>query len=570
MHCGKFRLPQKLHKEELLAFTSDFGKKLHSFLYIVGIQSVRILKRCRRRTKRFLRPVTHLLGRAYQKLIGRRVTAVKKECLRIREGFSIAGKRIRASWDRNPLHGVVECFRVTGRSMVRHRRILFGAFNVLAPVAAVILLVFTVQYWTGQNLGLVLALDGDEIATIADERVFEEATEMVNGRLVTDALGSSRVGVTPTYTLAVVDRSRYASSNTLCDKLIELSSGVIEDASGLYVDGKLIGAVKSNADLTYLLQSVLNQARGGNTEAEVSFTQNIETVPGLYPVESIISSEEMKSILFATTESEKYHTVKAGDTPLGIAAAYSMDLDSLQKMNADTDIADLMYEGEQVKVAAAKSFLTVQLTQEETYEEEIPYQTVTVKDDTKYTDYSKVTVAGQNGSQTCVDRVTYIDGEEVSREAVSRTTTQEPVNKQIVVGTKKRPTYSGSGQSSGSLMWPVPYTHYIFQSYHAYHNGIDIAASGIQGQTIVAADGGTVVSVQYLNYGYGYHVIIDHGNGMRTLYAHASRIYVTPGQQVSKGQAIAAVGSTGNSTGYHLHFEVIVNGVRYNPTNYCR
>ena len=65
---------------------------------------------------------------------------------------------------------------------------------------------------------------------------------------------------------------------------------------------------------------------------------------------------------------------------------------------------------------------------------------------------------GQNGSQNCVDRVTYIDGEEVSREAVSRTTTQEPVNKQIVVGTKKRPTYSGSGQSSGSLMWPVPYT----------------------------------------------------------------------------------------------------------------
>ena len=97
------------------------------------------------------------------------------------------------------------------------------------------------------------------------------------------------------------------------------------------------------------------------------------------------------------------------------------------------------------------------------------------------------------------------------------------------------------------------------------HTGLDIATS--TGTSIVAAAGGTVTYSGYKG-SYGYLVVISHGNGVETYYAHCSRLYVSAGMSVSQGQQIAAVGSTGNSTGPHLHLEVRLNGVALNPQNY--
>lgn len=97
------------------------------------------------------------------------------------------------------------------------------------------------------------------------------------------------------------------------------------------------------------------------------------------------------------------------------------------------------------------------------------------------------------------------------------------------------------------------------------HTGLDIAAPS--GTTIIAAASGTVTFSGYKG-SYGNMIVISHGNGIQTYYAHCSKLYVGTGTQVSQGQKIAAVGSTGNSTGPHLHLEVRVNGVAYNPQNY--
>lgn len=102
----------------------------------------------------------------------------------------------------------------------------------------------------------------------------------------------------------------------------------------------------------------------------------------------------------------------------------------------------------------------------------------------------------------------------------------------------------------------------------AYHSGVDFACP--MGTSVYASDGGYVAVVKYLNYSYGYHILINHGNGISTLYAHNSKILVSQGQTVTKGQKIAETGSTGNSTGPHLHFEVRKNGNPVNPLSYLR
>jgi len=114
---------------------------------------------------------------------------------------------------------------------------------------------------------------------------------------------------------------------------------------------------------------------------------------------------------------------------------------------------------------------------------------------------------------------------------------------------------------TGQFQWP---TNGLITQYPIwYHMAVDIANSSAPG--IAASDKGTVVLVQYLRYGYGQHVMIDHGNGFTTLYGHMSNIYVNVGDVVSRGQVIGRMGSTGRSSGIHLHFEIRKNGVTINP-----
>lgn len=140
--------------------------------------------------------------------------------------------------------------------------------------------------------------------------------------------------------------------------------------------------------------------------------------------------------------------------------------------------------------------------------------------------------------------------------------------------------YSSSSSAyvgTGEFCWPAPsYTKisspYGWRIHPIYgtkkmHTGVDLAAPG--GSNILAADGGTVISAGW-NGGYGNCVVVDHGGGISTLYAHASRLCVSKGDSVTRGQVIAKVGTTGNSTGNHLHFEVLISGKHTNPMPYIQ
>ena len=125
---------------------------------------------------------------------------------------------------------------------------------------------------------------------------------------------------------------------------------------------------------------------------------------------------------------------------------------------------------------------------------------------------------------------------------------------------------AGTVVASGQFVWPTGGT--ITQSFSWYHPGIDIANRAAP--NVVAADSGTVIYSGCISTGYGCHVIIDHGNGYRTLYAHLQAIYVSLGQGINRGVALGRMGSTGRSTGTHTHFEVIKNGVKLNPLSVLR
>lgn len=137
----------------------------------------------------------------------------------------------------------------------------------------------------------------------------------------------------------------------------------------------------------------------------------------------------------------------------------------------------------------------------------------------------------------------------------------------------------GGATGTGSFIWPVPCSTRVTSRFGARvdpftgkagtpHDGIDIDGFGNAGNSIVAADGGQVITASYDDWGYGWYVIIDHGNSTQTLYAHMSGLAVSQWDWVEQGQVIGYLGDTGRATGVHCHFEVFVNGSRTDPAAY--
>lgn len=125
---------------------------------------------------------------------------------------------------------------------------------------------------------------------------------------------------------------------------------------------------------------------------------------------------------------------------------------------------------------------------------------------------------------------------------------------------------AGAVSATGSFVWPA--FGRITQGYRWYHPAVDIANSS--GGAILAADSGTVVVAGWSNSGYGNHIIVDHGNGYKTLYAHLSSLSVVAGQRVARGVSMGQMGSTGRSTGTHLHFEIQGPSAKVDPLGYLK
>lgn len=335
----------------------------------------------------------------------------------------------------------------------------------------------------------------------------------------------------------------------------------------LFIDGNKIAVVSDKKDITDVLNNVKTESlKSFDSDAKADFTQKVEIKEGIYD-DAVIDSEKLSSIINTPVEKEVIYTVKDGDSPYSICEEYGISLDEFTKLNGE-NYDEYMFGGEKLKLKEETKLLTVKVTVRKTYVKTVKFKTETSYDNNDYADNKTVTQKGKNGKTEYTDEISYINGKKVSTKNIFKKVISKSVTEKVTVGTIEH----HYGHSNGSFLWPVPNYSMVSSTFGprwgTNHNGMDIAGSGIYGANIIASDGGTVILSQSDDSGYGMHIIIDHGNGFQTQYAHCSELFVSAGEQVYAGQVIAAVGSTGDSTGPHLHFEIIDNGTKVDPQNY--
>ena len=424
-----------------------------------------------------------------------------------------------------------------------------------------------VLFCSAYTIGTTVRYDGEVVAAVGSQSEAEEVAadlEAVTARTLgeTYSIDASRIQ----YSSGLLLRQDVVDETTLEEDLSQ-EIGLVTMAYSLYVDGELVGATPYEGALEELLQQLQTSSTDENT-ISCTFDEEVEIKHEYVPTEKVMNLGYLAELLYSTKTGEVTYTVQAGDTWSEIAEDHDMTSKELLALNPGYNI-DKIQIGEVLTLSEAVPYLTVTVKQREYYVEDVMY-------DVEYTDSAylykgdyEVTSPGEYGAADVVANVTYVNGVETERTILSSVMLKEPVTEQRLQGTKERPTWL----PTGTFRWPISgrITSYFGGRSSpggigsTNHQGIDIAGS--YGSPVYAADGGTVTYAGWMG-GYGYLVQIDHGNGYVTRYGHNSSLTVSVGDHVYKGQQIARVGSTGNSTGNHCHFEVRYNGIARNPLNY--
>ena len=564
----------KKNKNTFLTKLAAANEAVYRFHYGLGMQALRRLHRTRRALVTATAPLRRRLTLLWRRTVTRRVRRLGRAWKFFLAGFPAAGRELAAAAKRG-VFSVFPCFgSLVVRAYRRHRSQLTKAWVFVGPAAALVVLCVTVGAWVNTKFCLELTYRGESLGYIDNAIVYNEAAGMATDRVV-NVDNSFSVEASPKFAIAIKGDNAVMDNGELCDAILRTAGDSIAEATGLYVDGAFVGAMESSTELTAVLDSIKDGRYDKNDSAQrAEFIQDVKTVEGLFPAASVTDKAALKAKLISEAVVKKTYTVQAGDTLSTIAVRNNMTTAQLRAMNPAFANTDIVRVGDELVVQKPQAFLQVKVIKTVQYTEKINYKTVYTNNTARPVTWSVVKTKGQEGSQDIVAEVTYIDGVETSRKTVSKTVTKQPVTKVVERGTK--PVYAsgsevvvGDGVTKGQMSWPVPICSNMSRGWKTGHYALDIANGPVtvRNKPACAADGGTVTFAGY-NGGYGYCVKIQHANGLSTLYAHLNSIKVVKGQTVSRNQTIGLIGSTGNSSGPHLHFEVLKNGVRVNPLRY--
>lgn len=295
---------------------------------------------------------------------------------------------------------------------------------------------------------------------------------------------------------------------------------------------------------------------------EVAFSEELEVVRAYLPPQQVMSLAEAKSILTENQEVQQIYEVQPGDTLSEISLLVGLPLDEIIALNDALENENSnIYVNQELLITVPKPELSVVWTVEERIAESYDLEVQYVYNDSWYTNQSVTLQQPSAGYREAIARTTYVNADEIAEEILYEEIYQAAVAKVVEVGTIVPPTYikpiAGGRLTSSFGRRTAPTT-----GASTYHRGVDWATP--VGTAVCASSGGTVVKAGWAS-GYGYVVYINHPDGRQTRYGHLSRVNVSVGQSVRQGQVIAASGNTGRSTGPHLHFEILVNGVQVNP-----
>ncbi len=456
-------------------------------------------------------------------------------------------------------HALKEGLLYFGRGVRLYFPLLRASVAYVIPVCALALFVYTVNAVLSYNYILAVEVDGQVVGYVENEQVFDSAKAEVAQRIKPVEGEEVEWSITPSYTLAVSDYT--LDENAMADAILQASSSEIVPGTALYVNDQLVAVTTEGEKLEQAIEAIKAPYEDpGNENLRVEFNKDVRVDEGIYLTSHITDCDNIVELLHGEEQGQVSYTIKGGDTPSGVASQFGLSTQQLQGMNPEYDMSEYFRPGDELLISRAQPYLEVRRIEKVTTQEEISYPTEERNANDLAFGKTRVVQEGETG----LDEVTYENvyyGDSATADEVNeieRVTLKAPVTRVIDKGTKL-PDGQLAQTGSGSLRWPVPNYTYVSRWMSGYHKGADICAA--YGSPIVAADSGVVVTAGY-HYSYGNYVVIDHGNGYRTLYAHASRLAVSYGQAVSQGQVIAYVGSTGNSTGNHCHFEVYVNGVR--------
>lgn len=444
--------------------------------------------------------------------------------------------------------------------LAQYRRIIIRdcAIVLLVGIGAVAVFASAVDYeyaYNGRTLGIV-----------REQRDVLEILEMVSEELSLE-YGSSIV-IDPETDIIfrpVISYGKVIDDADTVLRRFTYMGDIQAQAYAIVVDGENIVTVESEKIANEVLESI-KKIFTGDKDAEyeyVGFAENVKIEPYNTILANVSSRSAALKKIKSGGQQEVTYTVKAGDTLYGICSKLGVTLQELKKMNPKVKDSMTLHVGDKFVTQQEIPLITVETVEVSVFAEAVDYKTVTKKSDNYYEGETVVTQAGEKGKARVTARLTKQNGVTVDREDLSVETIREPIDKIIVKGTKPVPAKIGTG------IFGRPVNAGVYSGYGMrwgrMHYGLDYAAP--TGTAIYAADGGTVVSAGWSG-AYGYTIVIDHGANKKTLYAHCSRLFVSAGTKVYKGQHIAAVGSTGRSTGPHCHFEIIINGANVNPAYY--
>lgn len=299
--------------------------------------------------------------------------------------------------------------------------------------------------------------------------------------------------------------------------------------------------------------------------ANIHFSAEIQATEGQAAPEEVRSVQEAMTLLNKGTLEEKKYAVKAGDVLGKIANAHNMPTAKLMELNPGITEDTVLQIGQQLNVTALEPYIEVEAHYESKEIAPIQFKKLTEKDASQLKGEKKVKQKGTDGKKSVTHLIRKKNGKVIGKSVAEEHVLEEPIHEVTVVGTKVIPS-----RGTGNFKWPADGGYVSSQMgkrWGRVHQGIDIARPSTR--SIFASDNGVVTDVGYHGT-YGNRIIITHNNGYKTLYAHLASIDVKVGQTVPQGSKIGVMGSTGRSTGMHLHFEVFKNGSNINPLSVLR